>query len=180
MHYQRKRKQGTTGEPGPRGKGRSHADRRSPEERFWAKVDKSGECWIWLGHKAKGGYATFQPKGRQVFVHRFSYEQAYGPIRDGMQLDHTCHNPACVKPDHLRAVTNKQNGENRSGPYRTNTSGVRGVRQCAPGIWRADVGHNGIKVYAGSYKTIEEAEAAVIAKRNELFTHNDADRRIKN
>lgn len=55
-----------------------------------------------------------------------------------------------------------------------------GVRQISPGIWRAGVGHNGVKVNVGCFKTLEEAEAAVIAKRIELFTHNDADRRTKN
>lgn len=36
----------------------------------------------------------------------------------------------------------------------------------------ARVKHNGVLYSAGQYDTIAEAEAAVIAKRNELFTHN--------
>lgn len=180
MHYQRKSKHGTTGGPEPTGKGRSHADRRPAQERFWSKVDKSGECWTWLATKTRGDYGTFMWNGRQALVHRYSYEQAYGPIPIGLEIDHICHTPSCVKPAHLRAVTNKQNIENLSGARADSRSGVRGVRQIRPGIWRAGVGHNGVRINVGCYKTLEEAEAAVIAKRNELFTHNDADRRIKN
>lgn len=180
MHYQRKRKQGTTGEPGPRAKGRSHMDRRPAHERFWSKVDKSGDCWVWLATKTKGDYGTFQWNGRQSVVHRFSYEQAYGPIPEGLFIDHICHNPSCVRPDHLRTATNKQNIENLRGAYKTSGTGVRGVRRGEYGSFRAYVTHNGVRSNVGSFKTIEEAEAAVIAKRNELFTHNDADRRTKN
>lgn len=180
MHYQRKRKHGTTGGPNPRAKGRTHADRRPAQERFWSKVDKSGDCWIWLATKTKGDYGTFMWNGRQGLVHRFSYEQAYGPIPIGLEIDHTCHTPSCVNPAHLRAVTNKQNIENLRGARSDSRSGVRGVRQISPGIWRAGVGHNGAKVNVGCFKTLEEAEAAVIAKRIELFTHNDADRRTRN
>jgi hypothetical protein len=57
------------------------------------------------------------------------------------------------------------------------SSGVRGVyweeeRNC----WVARVGHHGVRLSAGRFATLADAEAAVIAKRNELFTHNDADR----
>lgn len=179
MHYRRKRRLGTTGGPEPRAKGRTHLDRRPAHERFWSKVDKSGTCWTWQATKTKGDYGTFQWNGRQGLVHRFSYEQAYGPIPEGMYIDHACHTPACVNPAHLRTVTNKQNIENLLGAYRTSATGVRGVRRAWAGKWRGTVTHNGVRVNVGSYSTIEEAEAAVIAKRNELFTHNDADRRTK-
>lgn len=180
MHYQRKRKQGTTGDPSPRAKGRTHADRRPAQERFWSKVDKSGTCWTWQATKTKGDYGTFQWNGRQGLVHRFSYEQAYGPIPVGLEIDHKCHTPACVNPAHLRAVTNKQNIENLRGARGDSKSGVRGVRRAWGEKWRGAVTHNGVRFDVGSFNTLEEAEAAVIAKRLELFTHNDADRRTKN
>jgi len=44
------------------------------------------------------------------------------------------------------------------------------------GKWRAEVTHHGRKFHVGLFASIDEAEAAVIAKRNELFTHNAADR----
>ena len=38
------------------------------------------------------------------------------------------------------------------------------------------MGHRGVHHYLGLFPTLEQAEAAVVAKRNELFTHNDMDR----
>jgi len=112
-----------------------------------------------------------------IYAHRISYELANGPIPDGMQVDHICLNPACVKPEHLRLATQKQNNEHRAGLPITNTSGVRGVSRGWRGKWRASVGHYGGRHYLGHFATMQEAEAAVIAKRLELFTHNDLDRK---
>lgn len=44
------------------------------------------------------------------------------------------------------------------------------------GQWVARMRHNYQSIHVGYFDTIEEAEQAVIAKRNELYTHNNADR----
>lgn len=146
-------------------------------ERLWAKVDKSGECWLWDGAKS-GGYGQLKNAGKNVGAHRVAYEEAHGPIPAGMVVDHRCHVKLCVRPEHLRVVTQKQNMENRQGAMRNNAStGVQGVHWDAQkGRYRAMVRHEGKRYYAGQFSTLAEAEAAVIAKRNELFTHNDLDR----
>ncbi|MGN6656407.1 MAG: HNH endonuclease [Rhodanobacter sp.] len=157
--------------------------RRGPapiEPRFWAKVVKGSpsECWEWTGPKQPRGYGTFTVAGSgTLLAHRVSYELAVGPIPDGMFIDHMCHNRACVNPAHLHVVTRKQNNENlviRSD----NKSGVRGVcwnKKLSK--WKGSVRHNGHQTHVGYFDSIAEAEAAVIAKRNELFTNNLADRR---
>ena len=135
--------------------------------RFWSRVDKTGDCWEWTGHCDREGYGRFDA----TYAHRVSYEIHYGPIR-GLQVDHCCHNRSCVNPNHLRAATNKQNQENRRGANRNSKSGVRGVSWMARlSKWRADVKHNGRSMTVGYFGTIEEAAAAVEAKRRELFTH---------
>lgn len=78
-------------------------------ERFWSKVDKSGVCWNWTASKKYKNYGQFWYKGRNDFAHRVSYELCKGVIPDGLQIDHLCRNPSCVNPDHLEAVTQKEN-----------------------------------------------------------------------
>ncbi len=75
-------------------------------DRFWAKVEKGGECWIWMGGHVPRGYGRVCTKsivgfGRQSYAHRMSWIMANGPIPDGMQVLHHCDTPACVKPQHL-------------------------------------------------------------------------------
>ena len=81
----------------------------SPEERFWARVVRDGECWIWTGQEHSHGYGMFQVDRKRVYAHRFSYELHIGPIPVGLQIDHLCRRPPCVNPDHLEAVTPRTN-----------------------------------------------------------------------
>ncbi|UYM26589.1 HNH endonuclease [Arthrobacter phage Bauer] len=112
-----------------------------------------------------------------ALAHRYSWELVHGTIPDGKHLDHMCHNQACVNPDHLRVVDNKQNHENFKGAFSTSRTGVRGVSwDKSRGLYRAAVVHNYKQVQVGRFATLEEAEAAVKAKRLELFTHNLLDR----
>lgn len=148
------------------------------EERFWAKVNKTEECWEWVAAKDTAGYGVFNFKGRLRGSHRVAWELARGDIPEGMFIDHMCHNPACVNISHLRLATPKQNVENRSGAQANSKTGVRGVSWDAERRkWASQVMHKGRKYHAGRFDRIEDAEAAVIEKRNELFTHNHVDRR---
>jgi hypothetical protein len=106
------------------------------------------------------------------------YEMEHGPVPAGFEVDHACRNKGCSRPSHLRLATRKQNMENVAGANRNNTtSGVRGVHwNKADKKWVAQVGHNHKTHYVGRFDTLSEAAAAVLAKRNELFTHNEADR----
>lgn len=84
---------------------------RTPEQRFWAKVEKTGSCWLWTGSiNAGNGYGQFSPRhGYQVMAHRYSYELAKGQIPEKLDIHHTCHVRRCVNPSHLQAVARSEN-----------------------------------------------------------------------
>lgn len=91
-----------------------HAATLTPEQRFWSRVDKTDTCWNWIGGgvRTTDGYGRFQAETGdpcKVQAHRWSYERLVGPIPNGMQLDHLCRNRACVNPDHLEPVSNREN-----------------------------------------------------------------------
>ena len=77
--------------------------------RFWQKVDKSGECWLFTGAKLIGGYGHFKLHGTYPSAHRFSYTLFYGAIPPGLHVLHQCDNPPCVRPQHLFLGTDLDN-----------------------------------------------------------------------
>ena len=145
--------------------------------RFLTKVNKTSTCWEWVGTCSAKGYGRFSQGGQTREAHRVSYVMHKGQIPNGMQIDHICHNPPCVNPEHLRIVTPKQNVENFGGLSKNNTSGVRGVTWSKlHKKWRAYVAHNNRRHYIGLFDSLNDANLAVVAKRKELHTHNDLDR----
>jgi hypothetical protein len=77
-------------------------------ERFWARVLIGDGCWLWNGPKNSKGYIQFA-SASGTLAHRFAYEYFNGPIPHGMTIDHLCRNRGCVNPDHLEAVSNRDN-----------------------------------------------------------------------
>lgn len=71
-------------------------------------VDASG-CWLWERRINGNGYGATMRRGRNFLAHRVSYEMHHGPIPPGLVIDHLCRNRRCVRPDHLRAVTLREN-----------------------------------------------------------------------
>lgn len=89
-------------------------------ERFDAKVqypEAPDGCWIWTGPTAGKGYGQTTTKGTRVYVHRLSYMAHVGPIPEGLEIDHLCRTPLCVRPDHLEPVTHAENVR-RALPFR--------------------------------------------------------------
>lgn len=77
-------------------------------KRFWSKVIKTKDCWIWSACKNPFGYGTFYLK-KLMRAHRVSYEISYGSIPNNLTIDHLCRNTSCVRPEHLEAVTQREN-----------------------------------------------------------------------
>lgn len=92
-------------------------------DRFAEKIALTDSgCIEWIGGTNGVGYGSFYA-GRasgdetgRVYAHRWSYEYHVGPIPEGLHLDHLCRNRACVNPDHLEPVTNRENLLRGAGP----------------------------------------------------------------
>jgi hypothetical protein len=94
-----------------RRRARGYLPRRSRDVRFWEKVDRSGECWVWTGRRTPRGYGEFglHKPGRSSRAHRVAWELTHGPIPDGMCICHACDNPPCCNPAHLFLGTSADN-----------------------------------------------------------------------
>ena len=101
-------------------------------------------------------------------LHRLVWIYHNGDIPNGMIVDHVDGNSLNNQIENLRLATQSQNQHNRKIPL-TNTSGVKGVFWYKRNKkWAAQITINNKIKFIGRFDTIEEAEAAVIAARNNL------------
>lgn len=134
-------------------------------DHFWSKVDKNGplppddpslgQCWIWTDTRKDKGYGVFNVRRRAIYAHRYAYQITYGPIMDGLQVLHNCHNGqrGCVRPSHLRtgtALENSRDAVKRGSFYR---------ETCKRGHVYAEVG------YRMTGRDKRQCEACLIARR---------------
>lgn len=106
----------------------------SLERRFWAKVgmQPKDQCWPWRGSRAKRyGYGELSVRRNNIRTgppgkaHRISYELHFGPIAPGLKVLHTCDEPACVNPAHLKLGTQLDNIADMVAKGRHNPRGLR-------------------------------------------------------
>lgn len=92
---------------------------------FLSRLDtRSGPdgCWPYTGQRYPTGYGKF----RRWYTHRLACEMAYGPIPPKMHCCHSCDNPPCCNPAHLRVDTPSANALDRESRKRGNRRDMRG------------------------------------------------------
>lgn len=71
------------------------------------------ECWLFAGYKNSIGYGqifyTVNGKSHYQYAHRVSYETFKAQIPKGLVIDHLCSVRHCINPNHLEAVTAREN-----------------------------------------------------------------------
>jgi hypothetical protein len=84
---------------------------RAPIKSFDARLefDEATGCWNWTGAIDQYGYGNVKRVGKNFRAHRLAYEKLVGPIPNGAFILHSCDNPACCNPDHLRPGSQKDN-----------------------------------------------------------------------
>lgn len=83
-------------------------DRDALVERFWSKVEKGPDCWLWRGSRSGGGQGQFRVGRSMERAHRVAWVLTFGSLPP-RQLRSMCGNLDCVRPDH-RLPANRQQG----------------------------------------------------------------------
>lgn len=115
----------------------------SEKSRFWSKVSvRSGdECWPWMAGLKSGGYGNFFIAGRLRATHRVAFTIAKGSIPHGLSILHSCDNPRCCNPQHLRAGTAQDNANDKIARGRQAKGDRTGARLHPETVRRGEAHH---------------------------------------
>lgn len=79
-------------------------------DRFMSRIEVAPDgCWIWQSTINNQGYGVIAFEGKARKAHRFAHEVFIGPIPEGFDVDHLCRVRSCANPEHLEAVTHREN-----------------------------------------------------------------------
>lgn len=126
-----------------------------------------------VGHVNGNGYKILRVDRKMYQLHRLIWEDAHGPIPEGLCIDHIDGDKLNNKLSNLRLVSHKQNMENKHKAYKSNKCGVKGVG-FYKGKYRARIRANGKLHELGYFESIDLAEQAYIIAATRLHTHNPA------
>ena len=137
----------------------------SPQERFWARVNKGlpKECWEWKSASVRGGYGQISVNGKRAIASRMSWELHNGKIPNGMFVCHHCDNPPCVNPGHLFLGTNFDNALDRTQKGRQPPNQHVSQTRCLRGHSLADAYRE------ASHGKIQRVCRVCKAKRNQRY-----------
>jgi hypothetical protein len=76
-------------------------------------IDLSTPCILGKGEITRLGYIRLWNGGNRILAHRLAFIEQVGPIPDGFEIDHLCHNRGCVNTLHLQLATHKENSRRK-------------------------------------------------------------------
>lgn len=134
------------------------------------KTSNSAEVDAPVGNRRKSyGHMVTKFEGKSQKVHVICWMIFHGKeVPEGYVIDHRNCNTADNRIENLRLATPSQNAHNAS-KRKDNSSGYKGVSFFKPrSKWRGYVAHNKRTICVGYFDTPEQANEAVMAKREEL------------
>jgi hypothetical protein len=75
----------------------------------YCKVPTDTGCLEWMLYRNPAGYGQIRVNYKLWLVPRFVYTKCVADIPEGLIIMHTCDNPSCINPEHLRLGTHAQN-----------------------------------------------------------------------
>ena len=83
---------------------------------IWQRVEVGSltQCWPWRLSTGSHGYGQVgwslgDGRHSMTTAHRVAWQALFGPLPEGLTVDHVCHNRVCCNPTHLRLLTNRDN-----------------------------------------------------------------------
>lgn len=138
--------------------GRRPGSKSNDPLNIWRNILVDDGCWMWTGSVDLHGYGRAYFGGKTTKAHKWMYERFVGPVPEGLELDHLCRTPGCVRWDHLEPVTHAENVRRGAGP-----TAVRAIHAAKTHCKR---GHplEGCRTYVRDGRTIRACRrCAVIA-----------------
>jgi hypothetical protein len=84
---------------------RSFSRARKSIDKFVDSILIDDGCWLWQGPRANKGYGQHSFANKNRSAHTWAYVFFRGAVPNGMEVDHICFTPACVRPSHLQLLT---------------------------------------------------------------------------
>lgn len=122
-------------------------------ERFWSRVALTAnpnKCWEWQAAKQRGGYGVAFLNKKKWIAHRLAWFLVKDVVPQ-LHLLHSCDNPPCCNPNHLREGTDADNANDRIERGRT----YHGERQ-----WKARLTENDVREIRSLKGKISQSQIA--------------------
>jgi len=131
------------------------------ETDVWRFIDRreDDDCWPWTGARDRDGYGVFKLRMVQHRAHRIVCAEVHGAPPAGRdKAIHSCDNPSCCNPRHLRWATIADNNRERDERGRV-ASGNRNAARLYPDRWRRGEGHGNARLTDAQVREIRAAAA---------------------